>query len=121
MTATAESARRLPPARDSMPPFTVTPPVKVLAPVRVWVPVPAFTSAPAPEITPPNVPLSGPSRVSVFAFNKTLPVPTRVLRVWLPALLRFSVAAACTFTAPVGRLPLAPTASVPAEMVVPPV
>ncbi len=95
-------------------------------PDSVCVPVPATVRPPVPPIVPPKLPLAVPLSVRPFVprFTAEPATPLSAPIVCAPvAALRSSAAPApATFTAPVAaRLPPAPSASVPALIVVPPV
>ncbi len=121
---TAPAGDRLPPRPiASVPALMVVPPVKVLVPVRVWVPVPSLISPPVPANEPPKVPLVASPIVSVFAPRFTVPLPISVPNCCVPAPAdRSKVAPAARLTMPLAcRLAPAPSANVPALMLVPPV
>ncbi len=121
---TAPVAARLPPAPiASVPALMVVPPVKVLVPVNVWVPEPSLISPPEPATEPLNVPLVASPIVSVLAPRFTVPLPIRVPNCCVPLPAdRSKVAPEARLTMPLAyRLAPAPSASVPALMLVPPV
>ncbi len=121
---TAPVAARLPPAPiASVPALMVVPPVKVLVPVSVWVPEPSLIRPPEPANEPLNVPLLASPIVSVLAPRFTVPLPTSVPNCCVPLPAdRSKVAPEARLTMPLAcRLAPAPSANVPALMLVPPV
>ncbi len=89
-------------------------------------PVPASVRLPAPPITPLKVPLAVPPSVSplppMLTFVPATPDSAPIVCALVAALRSSAAPALARFTAPVAaRLPPAPTASVPALIVVPPV